>query len=140
MASPLLVPRRGVTHVGIIKIDPANIDKFLQAFRACWLEVCKEPECIYFEVFHSKTEPGRFQFVEVWNKDNDWFMEVQIKKDYYKPYWDITRPLWVDRDLHEYDRLSGFNFVDDRYLEGSVKAKGELHETRSSSYELTPPY
>jgi len=127
MAHPHLMSHQGVTHVGTIHIDPTNVDEFLEAFRACWVQVCREPECIYFDVFHSKTEPGRFHFVEIWNKDNDWFMEVQIKKDYYKPYWDITRPLWEARDLHTYDRLSGFNFVDGRYLEGSVKAKEELH-------------
>jgi quinol monooxygenase YgiN len=126
MDKHLIAPQSGVTHVGTIKIDPANVQKFLEAFRVCWLAVCKEQDCIYFDVFHSQTEPGMFHFVEVWSKDNEWFMEVQITKDYYKPYWDITRPLWMDRDLHVYNRLSGWNFVDDRYLEGSVKTKEEL--------------
>lgn len=126
MPNPLNTPCQGVTHVGTIKIDPSNIDKFLEAFRTCWLAVCKEPHCLYFDVFHSQSESGTFHFVEVWSKDNEWFMEHQITKDYYKPYWEITRPLWVNRDLHVYNRLSDWNFVDDRYLEGSVRAKEEL--------------
>ncbi|KAK4944559.1 hypothetical protein LTR10_015993 [Elasticomyces elasticus] len=125
--TPLIPSHQGVTHAGTIKVDSADIDKFLDAFRTCWLAVCKEPECVYFDVFHSQIDPGLFHFVEVWTKDNDWFMEVQIKKEYYKPYWDITRPLWVNRDLHVYDRLSGYNFVDDSYLEGSVRVRGDLH-------------
>lgn len=126
MSNSLLSPHQGVTHVGTIKIDPADTETFLKAFRECWVQVCKEPECIYFDIFHSQTEPGRFHFVEVWSKGNDWFMDVQIKKDYYKPYWEITRPLWKERDMHVYDRVEGFSFVDQRYLQGSVKDKEEL--------------
>lgn len=128
MANPTLnAIHPGVTHVGTIKVDPDKINEFLVAFRTCWVAVCKEPECVYFDVFHSQIEPGLFHFVEVWSKDNDWFMDIQIKKEYYKPYWNITRPLWLNRDMHAYSRLNGFNFVDDRYLEGSVKLREELH-------------
>lgn len=126
MPNTLNTPHQGVTHVGTIKIDPSDVDKFLEAFRTCWLEVCKEPECIYFDVFRSQAEPNTFQFVEVWSKDNTWFMEHQIKKEYYKPYWEITKPLWLNRDLQTYDRLKGWNFVQDEYLAGSVRAREEL--------------
>lgn len=126
MDNPLAIPHEGVTHVGTIKIDPSNIDKFLKAFRQCWLEVCTEPECLYFDVFHSQSEPGIFHLVEVWSRDNDWFMEYQIKKDYYKPYWEATKSMWLNRDFQSFDRLKNWSFVDDRYLAGSVKAKEEL--------------
>ncbi|KAK3648777.1 hypothetical protein LTR56_007217 [Elasticomyces elasticus] len=125
MANTLLKPHPGVTHTGTIKIDPRNIDKFLEAFRICWQEVCKEPECVYFEVFYSKTDSGVFHFVEVWAKDNDWFMDVQIKKDYYKAYWEVTKPMWIERELKMYDRLVGLSFIDKRYLQGVVTATAD---------------
>ena len=116
----------GVTHTGTIKVAPVDIDKFLEALRTCWLEVCREPECLFFDVFHSQAEPGTFHFIEVWSKDNDWFMDVQIKKDYYKPYWDVTRPMWISRDMHTYDRLAGWSFIDEKYLQGAITAREDL--------------
>lgn len=126
MTTQTTTTHQGVSHIGTIQVDPGDVDRFLVAFRKCWLEVCKEPECVYFEVFQSQAEAGLFHFVEVWARDNEWFMEVQIKKEYYKPYWEITKPLWIHRDLHTYNRLSGWNFVDQRYLKGSIGLKGEL--------------
>lgn len=59
-----------------ITIDPSNISAFLAAFRPCYEAVVAEPDCTYFEVFHSLDDPGVFRFVENWSKDPKWFQEV----------------------------------------------------------------
>jgi len=126
MTNSLLKPRPGVTHTGTIKIDPSSIENFLETFRTCWEQCCKEPDCLCFEVFHSQTDPGVFHFVEVWAEDNDWFMDVQIKKDYYKSYWEVTKPMWIERELKIWDRVDGLSFIDERYVRDAVTSKADL--------------
>ena len=89
---------------------------------------------MYFEVLRSTTDDCVFHFVEVWSEDATWFNNVQIKKDYYKPYWEITNPMCVDKRVSEYERLTGWSFVDDRYLQSALRTKdGLLDEISTSS-------
>jgi quinol monooxygenase YgiN len=67
---------RGFSLHVTITVDPSNIDDFLAAFRPCYEAVVAEPDCTYFEVFHSLDEPGVFRFVENWRKSPEWFREV----------------------------------------------------------------
>ena len=68
---------RGFSLHVTITIDPSNIDAFLSAFQPCYEAVVAEPDCTYFEVFHSLDEPGVFRFVENWTKSPEWFREVR---------------------------------------------------------------
>jgi quinol monooxygenase YgiN len=116
---------RGFSLHVTITVDPSNIDAFLAAFRPCYEAVTAEPDCTYFEVFHSLDEPGVFRFVENWSKSPEWFREVicgspaiynllttyatqnQLTKEYYKPYLEATQPMWVkDRKLNFFERFS----------------------------------
>ncbi|OAQ60544.1 antibiotic biosynthesis monooxygenase domain-containing protein [Pochonia chlamydosporia 170] len=95
MFSSINLPERGFSlHVNIT-IDPSNVDAFLAAFRPVYEAVVAEPDCSFFEVFYSLDEPGVFRFVENWNKSREWFLENQLTKEYYKPYLDITEPMWI---------------------------------------------
>ena len=78
-----------------IQVAPHNVDAFLEALRPCWAGCVAEEENIFFDVFQDPETPGRFHFVELWSKDKEWFFEVQFKKPYYKPYLDITVPMWI---------------------------------------------
>lgn len=71
MAYQLVPIHQDVTHVGSIKIDRGNIDKFLEALRACWIAVCMEPEWVYFDVFHSQCVHA----IEVWVIDSGGILE-----------------------------------------------------------------
>lgn len=75
MSSPHVRSTGFSLHV-TITVDPANIAAFLAAFRPVYEAVVAEPDCTYFEVFHSIDEPGVFRFVENWSKDPQWFKEV----------------------------------------------------------------
>lgn len=121
MATPLETTQM-VLHV-TIQIDPSNVEVFLKELRPVWAACCREPECLYFEVAHSPTEPGLFRFVEVWTKDKEWFLEHQITKPYYEPYLSITTPMWTaDRKLEFFERVDGWNYVGDEYLKGGVRS------------------
>ncbi|UKZ76910.1 hypothetical protein TrVFT333_004625 [Trichoderma virens FT-333] len=106
MSSPHVRTSGFSLHV-TITIDPANISAFLAAFRPVYKAVVAEPDCTYFEVFHSLEEPGVFRFVENWSKDPQWFKENQLTKAYYIPYVEATEPMWIKpRSLKFFERFS----------------------------------
>jgi len=121
MASTETLKPSQLTLHATIKIDPTNTDKFLTALRPAWAAVINEPECLFFDVFHTPEEPGTFRFVEVWTKDWKWFLEHQMKKAYYQPYLAITEPMWLDRELKHWERADGWSYVDDKYLADSIR-------------------
>ena len=67
---------RGFSLHVTITVAPSHIDAFLAAFRPCYDAVTAEPECTYFEIFHSLEEPGMFRIVENWTQSPQWFQEV----------------------------------------------------------------
>lgn len=91
-----LTPSQTVME-GSFKIDPGNIEAFLSALRPLWNAVCREKECLFFEVIHSPEEPGNFRFIEVWTKDPKWFFETQAAKPYYQPFFKVAEPMMLDR-------------------------------------------
>lgn len=104
-----------------LRIDPSNIEPFMEALRPCWQGCLREPECIFFDVFHSPTEPGTFRFVEVWKRDQKWFEEHQLTKPYYEPYLTITKPMWIaDREMLFTERVDGWSYADAEYLQGAL--------------------
>ncbi|EXJ87300.1 hypothetical protein A1O3_04259 [Capronia epimyces CBS 606.96] len=120
MASPFKTTQ--TTLYVTIRVDPSNIEPFLAALRPCWEAVCREPECLYFDISHSPSEPGTFHFVEVWAMDKKTFLEHQLKKPYYEPYEAATRPMWLtERKLEFLARVDGWSYVDSAYLAGSVQ-------------------
>jgi quinol monooxygenase YgiN len=74
-------PERGLSLHVTITIDPSDIGRFLAAFKPCYESVVAEPDCTFFEVFHSLDEPGVFRFVENWTKSQEWFLEVSYNWD-----------------------------------------------------------
>jgi quinol monooxygenase YgiN len=81
-------------HVSL-QVAPHNVDAFLEALRPCWAGCVAEKENLFFDVFEDLETLGLLRFVEVWSEDKEWFLEVQAKKPYYKPYLDITVPMWI---------------------------------------------
>lgn len=75
MSSPNYVFHGISVHVSIT-VAPSDIDAFLLALKPVYDAVTAEPECTYFEVFHSLEEPGAFRFVENWSRSKEWFIEV----------------------------------------------------------------
>lgn len=111
------------TLIVTIHVSPEDVPAFLDALRPVWGLCLKEPECLYFDVFHSPSEPGKFRFVEVWAKDEKWFNEHQMTKSYYEPYTKVTEPMWIQpRKMEFFDRVGGWSYVDAKYLEGSQKS------------------
>jgi quinol monooxygenase YgiN len=117
-----LIPTGQLVLQVTIRIDVSNITSFLAALRPVWKSCISEPECIFFDVSHSPTEPGTFRFVEVWKGDQKWFEDVQLKKEYYTPYVEVTRPMWVaERELVYTERVEGWSYAADMYLEKSIR-------------------
>jgi quinol monooxygenase YgiN len=122
MSTEALNPTQ-TTLIVTIRISPPDIPAFLDALRPCWQACAKEPELIYFDVFHSPSEPGKFRFVEVWTKDEKWFNEHQLTKSYYGPYTEVTEPMWIQpREMEFFNRVGGWCYVNGRYLEGIQKS------------------
>jgi hypothetical protein len=57
-------------------VDPSNVDAFLEALKPAYDAVTAEPECIFFEVYTSASEPGVIKYVENWNASMEWLMSV----------------------------------------------------------------
>ncbi|KAF1993400.1 hypothetical protein P154DRAFT_527776 [Amniculicola lignicola CBS 123094] len=89
-----------------VTVAPENREIFLAEFKKVYDLVVLEPECTFFELYENKDEPGAFKWVENWNATREWLMSVQIPKDYYKPYFAATEPLFIKpRDFEVWDRL-----------------------------------
>ena len=57
--------------------------------------------------------------MEVWSKPATWFMEVQVQKEYYKPYLAAIGPLLVaEPEIEIFESLEGWGMVRDGFLEG----------------------
>ena len=125
ISNPLLTPHYGVTYHLKYKVKPSNIDQFTEALRKCWENTTKEPECLYFEVFHSPSEPDTFRLVEMWDKDSEWMEKNHLPRDYYQEYRKAVDPIVLTREFEEYRRLRDWNKVDERYLAGSDKTKNK---------------
>ena len=103
-----------------IRVAPASVPAFLDAFRPCQAGCLSEPECLYFDVFHDGN--GLFRFVEIWTHTKESFQSVQMNKPYYEPYTTLTKPLWLEERRTEYfDQLPGFLGVKGGYIEGRVR-------------------
>jgi len=108
-----------VLHV-TIKIDPSKTQPYLEALRPAYECVVHEPECVFFDMFHSDDEPGLFRFVEGWTKDKEWFMKHQLTKPYYHPYEEATKPMWTEPPKFLFtNRIDGWSTVSKEYLESS---------------------
>lgn len=102
-----------------ITIDPSNNEAFLEALKPTFEAVKKEPLNASIEVFQDAMKPGAFRIVENWNTSIDYMHDVrnfatylktfpmghpklihavgqvQRKKDYYKPYFATTQPMYL---------------------------------------------
>jgi quinol monooxygenase YgiN len=114
MSDPLITSHQGVTFQVSIKVDPSDIDKFLEALRPCWLAVREEPERLYFDVFNSSSVPSTFLFMEVRAKDNNWIEKHHLTKEYFKKYCDATESMWLEKEVQAFDRLESWNFVHEK--------------------------
>ncbi|KAK5051495.1 hypothetical protein LTR84_003147 [Exophiala bonariae] len=111
------------TLIVTIRVSPNDVPAFLDALRPVWELCAKEPELLYFDVFHSPSEPGKFRFVEVWAKDEKWFNEHQLTKSYYEPYTKVTEPMWIKpREMEFFDRVRGWSYVTEKYLGDSQRS------------------
>ncbi|KAJ5642199.1 hypothetical protein N7490_006199 [Penicillium lividum] len=98
-------------HVTVY-IDPSNVETFFKHFKPIYDAVVAEPECRFFEVYQDPADPGTLSWVENWNVTPEWFMENQVTKDYYKPYFAATEPLFVKpREFKIYNRLGADYFM-----------------------------
>ncbi|KAI0472749.1 hypothetical protein GGR56DRAFT_676815 [Xylariaceae sp. FL0804] len=101
-------PRRPVPGMSLhvtVHVAPADVERFLDAFKAVFDLVVDEPECLFFEVYRSPDEPGRISWVENWSKSTQWFLENQMTKGYYAAYLAATEPMFVKpREFRILDR------------------------------------
>ncbi|KAF2736500.1 hypothetical protein EJ04DRAFT_511002 [Polyplosphaeria fusca] len=95
-----------------LTVAPESVDKFLEALKPAYDAVIAEPKCTFFEVFQNPNAPGEFKFIENWDATVDWLQNVQLKKEYYKPYLAATEPLWLKpREMELWERMPGPNWV-----------------------------
>ena len=78
MASPLAKPVDSIATILSIKVflEPNQVEKFLEYFKAAYDTVLAEPECRFFVVGQNPQEPGTFSWTEGWTKDVDWLLNV----------------------------------------------------------------
>ena len=57
---------RGVSLHVTVYIAPENVETFFKYFTPVYDKVIAEPECVFFEVYQSREDPGTISFVEDW--------------------------------------------------------------------------
>ncbi len=72
-------------------------------------ELCiAERDCLAFDVERRSDDPTVYLLVESWS-DLDYFEKVQLKRDYYGPYFAKIEPmLAAPREVHYWTRLAAF--------------------------------
>lgn len=97
-----------------LTISESDVPAFLAALKPAYDRVLAEPENVFYNVGRKlevslpvsdqQGVPGSakdeekvavFHFEEGWNASIEWFMNVQVKKDYYVPYLATTEKMWV---------------------------------------------
>jgi quinol monooxygenase YgiN len=78
--------------------DPENIGAVagLLAEMVPWSR--REPGCLRYHIYHSETDPAKFQLVEHWAKKSDWETH-RTAKAYVEIYSPKVLPL-VNREAH----------------------------------------
>ncbi|KAF2423199.1 hypothetical protein EJ08DRAFT_652891 [Tothia fuscella] len=105
MPSPLTV------HV-TITIDPSNLPTFYSALKTLSEKLKQEPECLYLNVFEIAQSPGVVRLVEMWDADVEWMMNVQSKKEYYGPFFEVVEKIQVgERKVEVLAVKEGFKFA-----------------------------
>ena len=71
-------------------ISREHIDSFFEAIRPVWEAVVREEKFRFFDIFTmpDPTDPNIeiVRLIEVWEANREWFMDVQVQKEYYQPY------------------------------------------------------
>ncbi|KAI5361661.1 Putative antibiotic biosynthesis monooxygenase domain-containing protein [Septoria linicola] len=89
-----------------VHVAEDNLPAFFEAMKPVFDRVAAEPECLYFEIFQDPAEPGKISWVENWNASPQWLFDVQLQKEYYKPYFAATLPMYVkEREFRILKRL-----------------------------------
>lgn len=57
-------------------VHPDKIEEWKAVHRRIWTPVGNEKECVMFDIFESKDEPGLIKLVEIWDGDREWFENV----------------------------------------------------------------
>ncbi|KAH7014675.1 hypothetical protein B0J12DRAFT_746956 [Macrophomina phaseolina] len=95
-----------------ITVDPSDIDAFLKALQPTYDAVIAEPLNTFFEVYQDARTPGIFKLVENWDASVEYMRTVQEKKEYYKAYFETTRPMYKKPlELEIYTRMPGNKWV-----------------------------
>lgn len=103
-----------------IRVAPASVPAFLDAFRPCQAGCLSEPQCLYFDVFYDGQ--GLFRFVEIWTYSREEFETIQMNRPYYEPYTTLTKPLWVeDRRIEYFDQMPEFLGLRGKYVDGRIR-------------------
>ncbi|KAM0718817.1 hypothetical protein Q7P37_005889 [Cladosporium fusiforme] len=101
-------------------IHPSSLPAFLAGMKPAYDAVLLEPECVFFNLGvcedvdllgtgdkdDKKDETCTVSFSEGWNCTLDWFQNVQLKRDYYKPYQEATVKLYTKPPAFEIVRPS----------------------------------
>ena len=64
------------TLVGLITVDPADSETFLNALREVHDETKRLAELLFFDLSRSQESPGTFHLVEIWAKDLQYLQNV----------------------------------------------------------------
>ena len=101
-------------------IQPHLVPEWKSAHRPVWSACALEPNCLLFDVFSDPEDPGHFTLVEVWNATKEWFLEVQMKKDYYSELWRETERMYCEPRIVRFaERLGEGASYRRGYLEGA---------------------
>lgn len=108
-----------------ITINPSYTEAFLAALKTTIDAIVAEPLNTFFEVYKHPTEPGVFKLAENWDATAEYLNDVscppsgssglilrmeqvQLKKEYYKPYYATITPMLVKApEVEIFDRMGG---------------------------------
>jgi quinol monooxygenase YgiN len=86
------------------RIKPECVDAFKEALLRVAVPVVAEPECLTLDYAQDEADPTRFMLYENW-PSREYFEKTQLEKPYYRPYLEVTRPMWAEPRRFAYFNL-----------------------------------
>lgn len=84
MADPVPQPSKHLFLVVTWTLKPEHVEAWLEAEFESWQTVHSQPECLFFEILRDPLKPNSFRLLECWNKDREWFDNVQVRTPPYQ--------------------------------------------------------
>ncbi|CEL06314.1 hypothetical protein ASPCAL07420 [Aspergillus calidoustus] len=94
-------------------LAPEDTPRVLEALKPVYEQTIAEPECLSFQVYQLRDDPGQILLVEDWETPLERYMVERLKVDYMQEFFAIIQPLFTrPQEVKVFDRLGQFHHIE----------------------------